>query len=915
MRNRPPTGTIQTMQTMPEPPERCPACGWFVPGPAQSGARCAHCGLPLAEPVAAELRDIAAALAAVDAERHRLWTRRAQLLAQTRPFGQTGPFAPAAPQWRPRRPGGETNAPAVQNVLLSLGGVLLAVAAVVFTVISWGSLGIGGRATVLALLTLAAMAVPATLVRRALGATAEVVACVGLVLLLLDSYAVRRTLLPDPDGVRYAAASLAVVSAVWAGYAAIMRPRAGRGLVLPAPAALVLAQLPLPLWSFADRSAYGAAAALLGTAVFDTAVAVVLGRSGVRGPRLTAGIAGSVTGALGLLTAGVLSAEADGPGAALRAGALLLGAAACALAAAYRMPGASGPVREAAKAARAEDTGVAGPDRARPTAHPAPGADTAGHRTARTAARALGAVAGFAAVAAAGGVLRVSVADGWAVPGYLACAVGLLGGSALLWRTAARPAVQGLAASAAAVHAMAVCWALVPLCVAMFGPLGWAGSVWTGAPHGARAAITPGSYGGGAVTSSAMAAVVVAAVVAAVLAAVADFRTAWADRALGSALGLAALAVSGLTVAAELPYAVAVLLRVVLAGLLLGTAGVLRARAVPARTAFGAALTVAVTTAGWALAQRALTLIVLALLLGAFTAVAVSRDAARAEDHADARTGSRAVPLDQRAAAGAAAVAWAAGLAWAGPAAAGRPAHHAAYTVLAVAAAALFLGARTSGARARAVEYAGCAGAALAVVLAAGDAPSLAAVLGLAGVLAAATALRADRRPAAGYAATALMVAASWVRLGASGVTVPEAYTLPVTAAALAVGWLRRRRDPAVSSWAAYGAGLAATLLPSLVAAWGDAHWPRPLLLGGGALAVTLLGARHRLRAPLLLGGAVLVLDAVHELAPFVLQVMGALPRWLPVALAGAALLAVGATYERRLRDVRRVRDVVQRMR
>ncbi|NEA77322.1 hypothetical protein G3I68_43115, partial [Streptomyces sp. SID13588] len=105
-----------------------------------------------------------------------------------------------------------------------------------------------------------------------------------------------------------------------------------------------------------------------------------------------------------------------------------------------------------------------------------------------------------------------------------------------------------------------------------------------------------------------------------------------------------------------------------------------------------------------------------------------------------------------------------------------------------------------------------------------------------------------------------------------------------------------------------------ATLLPSLVAAWGDAHWQRPLLLGASALAVTLLGARHRLRAPLLLGGAVLVLLALHELAPYVVQVVGAAPRWLPLAVAGL-LLALGTTYERRLRDVRRVREVIGRMR
>ncbi|MBT2472281.1 hypothetical protein J7E97_31605, partial [Streptomyces sp. ISL-66] len=166
----------------------------------------------------------------------------------------------------------------------------------------------------------------------------------------------------------------------------------------------------------------------------------------------------------------------------------------------------------------------------------------------------------------------------------------------------------------------------------------------------------------------------------------------------------------------------------------------------------------------------------------------------------------------------------------------------------------------------------------------------------------------------AGWAAGALFLGATWVRLAASDVTVPEAYTLPVTALALAVGFVRRRRDPLAASWTAYGPGLAATLLPSTVAVWGDPHWVRPLLLGGAALAVTLAGARRRLRAPLLLGGATLVAVAAHELTPYVVQVVDALPRWLPPALAGVLLLVVGATYEKRLRDARRLREVIGRL-
>ncbi|MEV7562818.1 hypothetical protein AB0O33_35050, partial [Streptomyces sp. NPDC089795] len=233
--------------------------------------------------------------------------------------------------------------------------------------------------------------------------------------------------------------------------------------------------------------------------------------------------------------------------------------------------------------------------------------------------------------------------------------------------------------------------------------------------------------------------------------------------------------------------------------------------------------------------------------------------------------------------------------------------------VLAVPALAAALGPRLGEVRLP-VEIAAAVAGVLALGLSAGRAGTLALVLALAGVICAGAAVRPERR-VLGWAAGALLAAATWVRLAEAGVSAPEAYTLPVTVPALVVGLLRRRRDPGASSWTAYGPGLAATLLPSLVAAWGDPGWPRPLLLGVAALVVTLLGARRRLQAPLLLGGAVLAAVAVHELAPYVVQVAGALPRWVPPALAGLLLLAVGATYERRLRDARRLRAAIGRLR
>ncbi|MDX6352469.1 MAG: hypothetical protein QOF84_7259 [Streptomyces sp.] len=771
---------------------------------------CPRCALPLTGELVAEVRGIDAALAGLDAERGRLLVRRAQLLAAARPAPMPMPVTAG---WGPVT-SRETSPRTAQNLLLSLGGVLLAVAAVAFTVVSWGHLGIGGRAVVLGALTAAVLSVPALLVRRALNATGEVVACVGLVLLLLDAYAIRRAALPDVDGLRYAAVSIALVSAAWAVYG---RLPLTRRLVLPGHAALLLAQLPLPALAVASGSSYGVGAALVATAALD---AVVGARA--RAVRVTAAVVGAGTGLVGLLVALVLSVDAGGFGGAARAAVLLLAGAAVALAACLR-------------------------------AFRAPG----------WAVTILAAVAGLAGVAALGGIVRVAVGDGWAVPGYLLCAVALLGAVAVAYARDALPRAlaAGLGIGAGLVHGPALLWALPGLAVGVvtgewFGP----------AP-----------------------AVVVPVVLALVLLTPAPVPVPGRLRgpARCGALVLGAVAAAVLPSALGLPFAVAVLLRVAVVAVLL---------LVPGRTSLGSAVVLAVTTVAWGLATWPVTFAVLGILLVAFAGTAVVRTAPEA-----------------RAVGGAAAVACAAGLGWAAPVAAGWPAYGASLVVLGVAAGAVGL---AFALRAPALEYAGYAAAVLAIALAlaAGDAAVSALVLALAGVLAAAVALRADRRPLAGYAAAVLMVAASWVRLAAWEVTAPEAYALPVSVAALGVGFLRRRRDASASSWAAYAPGLAAILVPSLLAAWSDPAWPRPLLLGCGALAVTLLGARHRLQAPLLLGGAALALDALHELAPLVAQVVGALPRWLPLALAGVILLAVGATYEQRLRDVRRVRDLLGRL-
>ncbi|MFI1225198.1 MULTISPECIES: SCO7613 C-terminal domain-containing membrane protein [unclassified Streptomyces] len=903
-------------------------------------------------PPAEELARLDRELAELDARRAQLLTRRTWLLAALRP-----PAPAAAPGWNPSGWGAPPATPAqpwgyapkppsaprsAQNVLLTLGGLLLTVAAVAFTLVSWGSMGIGGRSAVLAAVTLGALTAPAVLLRRGLAATAEALAALALVLTLLDVYAVHAVAAPDADGLGFTAVASAVLAALWTAYGLAL----GK-LRLPLPAAVVLAQWPLLLWAWAAGApALVVGWALLATAVLDGAIAL---RGKGLGVRITACVGGAVMGFSALLVGLTMSATASGPLGAVAPGALLLAAAAAALAGAWRAP--------------------------------------------KAAAQAGGVVAGLAAVAAVGGVPAAAVPDGWRVLAYLLCGLAL---TAVVRARLPRDAAHGALVASGAVVAGALVWALPPVAGALLGPVTRLSDVWAGSPEGFRSAL-----GSTLPWSELAAAPVVLALVAGLLgvayrwwpslvrvagplrtpgtrgpdgapgagvpgdapargAAGADapgkaagtpgaglpgaagtaahgagapwsgrpgaawtgaWTGAWAGPVPGAgarrpsgaalrgaagagalALGWGALLLAGAVL--DVPYAVAVAGGTALVAGLLATAvrgpgsGRGGSAALPV-TALVAAVSGAVHVGLLSLASEGASYAVFGALAVLFAGAAV-------------RAGSE-VP---RAVFAVASVVWATVLTGFAGRSLGLAPHEAAPLLLVVPALTVLSGARLRRHPvALPVELTGALGALVAVGLAVSDAPFLALVLSLCGVLAAGAAVRPERRPVAGYLAAALFVLATWVRLAASEVSFPEAYTLPVTVPALVVGFLRRRKDPEASSWTAYGPGLAATLVPSLAVAWTDPGWHRPLLLGVAALVITLLGARYRLQALLLLGGAVLALDGLHELAPYVVQVAGALPRWLPPALAGLLLLVVGATYEQRLRDARRLKDALGRMR
>ncbi|MGW6838400.1 SCO7613 C-terminal domain-containing membrane protein [Streptomyces sp. NPDC054949] len=765
-------------------------------------------------------------LALIDGELARLDARRAHLAARRDWLLRLPPIPwPSAPA-PPSLPVKDASGRGAQNVLLTLGAVLLSVAALAFTLVSWGSLGIAGRAAVLAVVTVGALVAPLPLLRRGLRSTAESVAALGLLLTVLDAYAVHAVGMSTVDGTAYAAGAAGVLAALWAGYGF-----ASPGLRLPLPVAVAAAQLPLPLAALASAAdPVGLGWAFLATAALDVVAAMTVPRARAAWP------AGA---ALGVAALGVgLVESAATPGAS--APALLLAAgAALGVAVAWRVP-------------RASAAALAG---------------------------------GLAAVVAVAGPLSPRWDTGWAVPTHLAPALALTLPAAVgvAWVPAA--VRRGLARAGLGVTAAAALWALASVVPSLAAArLRVLGEVWaattpevdrpaTGAAVAVTLLVTAGAAAAAARLMPARPEPGVLAVV------------------LGWAGLFAAPVLLGFPVAAVLAAQLSVTV----------AAGALALRPRPGGSgvgiaAAGCALLGAGSVAVGALDGRLATV----LVLGALTAAGAAGAAYR-PGPGWARSGAAVL-----------AVGWATALAVALCALSDLAVVWWAPPVLAVAAAVVAFGPRWGAVRVPA-EAASIAPGVLALALAAPDRPALALALALAGVVCATAAVRADRRRL-GWAAWALFVAATWVRLSASGVAWPEAYTLPVTVPALVVGFMRRRRDPAASSWTAYAPGLVATLLPTLIAAWGDPHWRRPLLLGLASLALTLLGARQRLQAPLLLGGATLAAVALHELAPYVVQVVGALPRWLPPALAGLLLLAVGATYERRLRDARRLRAAFGRL-
>lgn len=304
----------------------CPSCGRTI----AAAPRCPHCNAPQSQwtdelarlersiadlkardaALLLEQQQVAAQIQAALFQRdvlaharsqHTRRTARPRRLLRRRP-GRRPPTAdPGAPPPRiPRQPLRPTTGPSpepaplvdvdepaarpeassreVQNVLLGLGALLLGVAAFVFAALAISSLDDLGRVAILVTATILTLAAPGTVARRGLTATAETIAAIGLLLVLIDGYA-----LWTVDPVRSGALSPSVFAGlVFAVTAAVASIYAGTtGLSAPRYATIVAAQPIVPLLAFEwITSTAGWALVLAVVAMVDLYIARLLGQQG-----------------------------------------------------------------------------------------------------------------------------------------------------------------------------------------------------------------------------------------------------------------------------------------------------------------------------------------------------------------------------------------------------------------------------------------------------------------------------------------------------------------------------------------------------------------------------------------------------------------------------------------------------------
>lgn len=187
----------------------------------------------------------------------------------------------------------------------------------------------------------------------------------------------------------------------------------------------------------------------------------------------------------------------------------------------------------------------------------------------------------------------------------------------------------------------------------------------------------------------------------------------------------------------------------------------------------------------------------------------------------------------------------------------------------------------------------------------------LTAVLALAAAGYGVIALRRADRSRLRWVGAVLALLGWYVQLAAHEVNAPEPYSLPAAALLALAGWRALATRPQRTSWSALTPALLAGIAPTAARAWHDPASARTAVLVLAAAALVAVSVRWRLAAPFVAGVGVLAAIAAKTLAPM----SGTLPAWAPLAVAGVVLVALGATWEARLEDLRRARAFVASMR
>jgi hypothetical protein len=748
-------------------------------------------------------------------------------------------------EWRPER---------VRDVLLWLGVVLLALAAVTFTAVAWSRLGNTGRAGLLVGATVVvAAATGAT--RRRLPATAEALGALTLVLMIVDWFAARRAGVGSGLSIEVAAA-LGTGIAAGAAFAFALRwnLRVGRvavaalgpvtiGLLLPAVAgatwaeglsgALVAAALAVGAFFLWDRHEWRRAAQLLflGTIVFELWALVA-----------------ALTGMMDVL--GFIFEE----------------------------PGTTAELLAPASAIAA--IGLA----------PALIAALARNRLPENWRFDL--LVALAAAAALGATLVVTALldpdDRWTIAAEL--------GASAIVATAVLPGAlrRGVVATGSLFIGIAIATQLPGVSTALVGPLAWATDPWSGELGlQSRGHLGPGTRFTAHYASltvpliAALAATVAAVPIRGRPRLIPEDAARMAVVVLGVAAGACAPLVVGVSIATTIDIEATAATALLIAGLVAE-----RRRphwSVPCLA--GAAL-LAVPAIGWSLVTRPLTAVFLA---GVVVIVGTASFVARS-----ARVRAATAVIAGSAALARVCLAVAHDADDLGPAG---PAVALTGGVLLLAG---VLGRRATP-EGTALEATGLLGLLAGAFLGGASLTWLAATFTVAVPTLALAAFRRDRRAYA-WAAIAVAVAATWAWLAAADVELMEAYTLPAGAAALSAGIARHRLVPRTGSWIAYGPAITTVLGPSTALAVVQGGALRPVTVTAAGLLVVILGARSRLQAPLVLGGCALVALAVDILGPVAVRV----PRWTALGAAGLVLLWLGSTAERRLAEARRLRATVE---